>query len=40
MLCLIGGYLLTNFHDATIRLGDTLVIFGAFFGAHILFLLV
>ena len=38
MLCLIGGYLLTNFHDATIRLGDTLVIFGAFFwSTHIIF---
>ena len=38
ILCLIGGYLLTNFHDATIRLGDTLVIFGAFFwSTHIIF---
>ncbi len=38
MLCLIGGYLLTNFHDATIRLGDTLVIFGAlFWSTHIIF---
>ena len=38
MLCLIGGYLLTNFHDATVRLGDTLVIFGAFFwSTHIIF---
>ena len=38
VLCLIGGYLLTNFHDATIRLGDTLVIFGAFFwSTHIIF---
>ena len=26
ILCLIGGYLLTNFQDATVRLGDTLVI--------------
>ena len=25
ILCLIGGYLLTNFYDATIRLGDSLV---------------
>ena len=25
LLCLIGGYLLTNFHDAVIRLGDSLV---------------
>ena len=23
LLCLMGGYLLTNFHDATVRLGDT-----------------
>ncbi len=38
VLCLIGGYLLTNFHDATIRLGDTLVILGAlFWGTHIIF---
>ena len=31
VLCLIGGYLLTNFSDATVRLGDTLVILGALF---------
>ena len=38
VLCLIGGYLLTNFHDATIRLGDTLVILGAlFWSTHIIF---
>tara|TARA_B100001175_G_scaffold43931_1_gene33165 strand:- start:1946 stop:2839 length:894 start_codon:yes stop_codon:yes gene_type:complete len=38
-LCLIGGYLLTNFHDATIRLGDTLVILGAlFWSTHIIFI--
>ncbi len=38
ILCLIGGYLLTNFHDATIRLGDTLVVFGAlFWSTHIIF---
>ncbi len=38
VLCLIGGYLLTNFHDATVRLGDTLVILGAlFWSAHIIF---
>ena len=24
VLCLIGGYLLTNFYDATVRLGDAL----------------
>ena len=38
ILCLIGGYLLTNFQDATVRLGDTLVILGAvFWSAHIIF---
>ena len=38
VLCLIGGYLLTNFYDATIRLGDTLVILGAlFWSTHIIF---
>ena len=35
---LIGGYLLTNFHDATVRLGDTLVVLGAlFWSTHIIF---
>ena len=38
VLCLIGGYLLTNFHDAVVRLGDTLVVLGAlFWSAHIIF---
>ena len=38
VLCLIGGYLLTNFQDATIRLGDSLVILGAlFWSTHIIF---
>jgi len=38
VLCLIGGYLLTNFQDATIRLGDTLVVLGAlFWSTHIIF---
>ena len=38
VLCLIGGYLLTNFYDATVRLGDSLVIFGAlFWSTHIIF---
>jgi len=37
-LCLIGGYLLTNFHDSTVRLGDTLVVLGAlFWSTHIIF---
>ena len=36
VLCLIGGYLLTNFYDATVRLGDGLVILGAlFWSTHI-----
>ena len=38
ILCLIGGYLLTNFYDSTIRLGDTLVVLGAlFWSTHIIF---
>ena len=38
VLCLIGGYLLTNFHDATVRLGDNLVVLGAlFWSTHIIF---
>ena len=38
ILCLIGGYLLTNFYDAKVRLGDTLVILGAlFWSTHIIF---
>ena len=38
VLCLIGGYLLTNFYDTTVRLGDSLVILGAFFwSTHIIF---
>ncbi len=38
IFCVIGGYLLTNFHDATIRLGDTLVVVGAiFWSLHIIF---
>jgi len=38
ILCLIGGYLLTNFYDTTVRLGDTLVILGAlFWSTHIIF---
>ena len=37
-LCVMGGYLLTNFHDATVRLGDTLVVLGAiFWSLHIIF---
>ena len=38
VLCLIGGYLLTSFQDATVRLGDTLVVLGAlFWSTHIIF---
>ena len=38
ILCVMGGYLLTNFNDATVRLGDTLVILGAvFWSLHIIF---
>ena len=38
ILCIIGGYFLTNFSDATVRLGDGLVILGAFFwSTHIIF---
>tara|TARA_B100001093_G_scaffold231294_1_gene221859 strand:+ start:968 stop:1855 length:888 start_codon:yes stop_codon:yes gene_type:complete len=37
-LCVIGGYLLTNFYNATVRMGDTLVVIGAFFwSTHIIF---
>ena len=37
-LCLIGGYLLTNFQDAIVKLGDALVVCGAFFwSTHIIF---
>jgi drug/metabolite transporter (DMT)-like permease len=37
-LCVMGGYLLTNFYSATIRIGDALVIIGAFFwSTHIIF---
>ena len=37
-LCVMGGYLLTNFYSATVRIGDALVIMGAFFwSTHIIF---
>ena len=37
-LCLLGGYLLTNFFDATVRQGDSLVILGALFWSfHIIY---
>jgi len=38
IFCVIGGYLLTDFYNATVRLGDTLVILGAlFWSLHIIF---
>jgi drug/metabolite transporter (DMT)-like permease len=38
LLCVAGGYLLTNFYSATVRIGDALVIMGAFFwSTHIIF---
>ena len=36
-LCVLGGYLLTNFYNATVRIGDTLVILGAFFWSCLLY---
>ena len=37
-LCLIGGYLLTNFYDATVRKGDALVVLCAiFWSLHIIY---
>jgi drug/metabolite transporter (DMT)-like permease len=37
-LCVIGGYLLTNFQYDTVRLGDMLVVLGAlFWSTHIIF---
>ena len=37
-LCVMGGYLLTNFYNATIRKGDALVVLGAiFWSTHIIF---
>ena len=39
ILCIIGGYLLTNFYDSSVRTGDLLVIFGAlFWSLHIIFI--
>ena len=37
-LCVMGGYLLNDFYNETVRRGDTLVILGAFFwSTHIIF---
>jgi drug/metabolite transporter (DMT)-like permease len=39
ILCVMGGYLLTDFYDATVRMGDLLVILGAlFWSLHIIFI--
>ncbi len=39
VFCVIGGYLLTNFYDASIRKGDLLVVIGAlFWSLHIIFI--
>ena len=39
VLCVMGGYLLTNFYDASVRRGDLLVITGAiFWSLHIIFI--
>ena len=39
VLCVIGGYFLTNFQDTTVRIGDTLVIICAlFWSLHIIFI--
>ena len=38
ILCLMGGYLLTNFYDSIVRKGDVLVVLGAIFWAlHIIY---
>jgi len=39
LVCVIGGFLLTELDNITVRLGDTLVLLGAFFWAfHIVFI--
>ena len=38
--CVVGGYLLSDFNDSSIRFGDTLVLIGALFWAlHIIYIL-
>ena len=38
-LCVLGGYLLTNFNNAEVRLGDTLVVIGSlFWSLHIIYI--
>ena len=39
LACVVGGYFLTEFNDATVRLGDSLVLIGAIFWAlHIIYI--
>ena len=39
VICVVGGYFLTDFYDSTVRLGDLLVIIGAlFWSLHIIFI--
>ena len=39
VICVVGGYFLTDFYDSTVRLGDLLVITGAlFWSLHIIFI--
>ena len=39
LVCIVGGFLLTELNNITVRLGDTLVLLGAFFWAfHIVFI--
>ena len=39
LLCVVGGYLLTNFYDASVRKGDILVLICAlFWSLHIIFI--
>ena len=39
LICIIGGFLLTEINNVVVRLGDTLVLIGAFFWAfHIVFI--
>ncbi len=39
LVCLVGGFLLTDLNNINVRLGDTLVLLGAFFWAfHIVFI--
>ena len=38
LVCILGGYFLSDFANATVRTGDSLVVFGAlFWGLHIIY---